>query len=215
MESYLRARTDEQKQERLSEIKKAADSLFKTMPYANITLTTIAEKLGWSRANLYKYVSTKEEIYLEIVQDLMKQYFTAMLTAFPEEATFSDESTSEIWTAQVISHKDYFRYLAFLLTIIEQNVTVERLTVFKKTYYELAAKLRLRISNAISITEERADFLNFTIMQFASSYFTSCVENPLIIEALKRINVPPMKLTPTTDIKDFILMNISWIKREG
>ena len=61
MENYIRARTVEQKQERMLEIKTVADTLFKKMPYANITLTTIAEDLGWSRANLYKYVTTKEE----------------------------------------------------------------------------------------------------------------------------------------------------------
>ena len=213
MEKYLRARTSEQKQERMLEIKTAADKLFKKMPYANITLTTIAENLGWSRANLYKYVTTKEEIYLDITQDCMKKYFASMLTAFPKGSHFSDKTASEIWTAQVIANEDYFRYLAILLTIIEQNVTVERLTVFKKNYYDAACQLKNHIASAINISEERADFLNYTIMHFASSYFTSCVENPLIIQAMKNINIPPIKRNPPKDIKDFILMNIAWIKR--
>ena len=66
MQNYIRARTDDQKEERLNQIKEAADSLFEQMPYTEITLTTIADKLTWSRANLYKYVTTKEEIFLEI-----------------------------------------------------------------------------------------------------------------------------------------------------
>lgn len=36
------------------------------MPYTEIAITTIADKLIWSHANLYKYVTTKEEIFLEI-----------------------------------------------------------------------------------------------------------------------------------------------------
>ena len=36
------------------------------MPYTEIAITTIADKLIWSRANLYKYVTIKEEIFLEI-----------------------------------------------------------------------------------------------------------------------------------------------------
>lgn len=44
----------------------AADSLFAQMPYTETAITTIADKLIWSRANLYKYVTTKEEIFLEI-----------------------------------------------------------------------------------------------------------------------------------------------------
>lgn len=44
----------------------AADSLFAQMPYTETAITTIADKLIWSHANLYKYVTTKEEIFLEI-----------------------------------------------------------------------------------------------------------------------------------------------------
>lgn len=36
------------------------------MPYTETAITTITDKLIWSRANLYKYVTTKEEIFLEI-----------------------------------------------------------------------------------------------------------------------------------------------------
>ena len=66
MNDFIRARTDGQKEIRMKEIKDAADSLFAKMPFSDITLTVIAENLGWSRANLYKYVTTKEEIFLEI-----------------------------------------------------------------------------------------------------------------------------------------------------
>lgn len=41
----------------MNEIKTAADSVFGENPYSEITLTTIAQQLGWSRANLYKYFS--------------------------------------------------------------------------------------------------------------------------------------------------------------
>ena len=55
---FIRARSDEHKEERMTQIKEATASLFENEPYAEITLTTIAQKLGWSRANLYKYVTT-------------------------------------------------------------------------------------------------------------------------------------------------------------
>ena len=214
MQEYIRARTDSQKEERMTQIKEAADSLFKAMPYTDITLSTIAEKLDWSRANLYKYVSTKEEIYLEIEQDRMREFFSALLASFPENCRLSPETVAEIWTAQVASHEDYFRYSAFLLTIIERNVTVERLTVFKKTYYEFAAVLKQRISHALEITEEQADSLGLAILHFASSYLTNCTENPLIAQALRNIGVTPPERDLTRDVKDFILMNIAWRKRK-
>lgn len=212
MAEYKRARSDEQKEERMSQIKKAADELFKSMPYTEITLSTIAEKLDWSRANLYKYVTTKEEIYLEITQDRMSEYLNSLLMVFPEGCKFTPETVAEIWTAQVVSHEDYFRYVSFLLTIIERNVTVERLTVFKKTYYDLAFVLQQRLSYALNITEDQADTLFLSIMNYGASYFTNCQANPLIAQALKKLKIKPKKLNLAQDVKDFILMNIDWMQ---
>ena len=50
---FERARTSEQKEARMAEIKKAASDLFDEVPYSEITLTTIAKRLSWTRANLY------------------------------------------------------------------------------------------------------------------------------------------------------------------
>ena len=58
MTDFVRARSEEQKQARMAEIKAAADSLFNSVTYQEITLSTIAGKLSWTRANLYKYVTT-------------------------------------------------------------------------------------------------------------------------------------------------------------
>lgn len=85
MVDYIRARNDEHKEERMSQIKEATAELFASAPYAEITLTTIAEKLGWSRANLYKYVTTKEEIILEIADDKMEAYYTSRLAIFKKK----------------------------------------------------------------------------------------------------------------------------------
>lgn len=215
MAEYKRARSDEQKEERMSQIKKAADELFKTMPYTEINLSNIAEKLDWSRANLYKYVTTKEEIYLDIEQDRMNEYLSSLITVFPEGCRLSNETVAEIWTAQVASHEDYFRYLAFLLPIIERNVTVERLTVFKKNYYDLADVLKKRLSYALEISEEEADNLSLSVLNYGSSYFMNCMENPLISQALKNLNIQPKVRNLSRDVKDFILMNIEWVKRKN
>ena len=50
MTDFVRARSEEQKQARMAEIKVAADELFCSVPYQEITLSTIAGKLSWTRA---------------------------------------------------------------------------------------------------------------------------------------------------------------------
>ena len=66
MGEYQRARSAEHKQERMDAIMAAADGLFARLPYHDITMGAIAEELGWSRSNLYKYAATKEEIFMAL-----------------------------------------------------------------------------------------------------------------------------------------------------
>ena len=69
--SSKRARTDEQKQARMEAILLAADTLLDAHAYRDITMTMIADGLGFSRANLVHYVATKEEIFLRLyVRDI-------------------------------------------------------------------------------------------------------------------------------------------------
>jgi len=210
MRNYIRARSDDQKEERLNQIKEATDSLFTEMPYTEITLTTIAEKLGWSRANLYKYVTTKEEIFLEISAQKTKTYFNALLSAFPEGNKYSPEVIAEVWAGTLNAHQDYLRYVSYLNPIIETNVTVERLATFKKKYYELAYQFCDKLSTMLSLSSEAAYKLHMDTLFLASASAVSCYKNPLIQEALKIISITPPKMDFYEDMRDFVLMRIKW-----
>ena len=210
MQNYIRARSDEQKEERLNQIKEAADSLFEQMAYTEISLTTIADKLTWSRANLYKYVTTKEEIFLEISSQKMAKYFKACLAAFPKGNKYSPEVIAEVWAGILNANQDYLRYVSYLNPIIETNVTVERLATFKKKYYEFAEQFCNELSTMLSISQDTAYKLQLDILMFSAASAVNCYKNPLIKEALKKINITPPKFDFYEDIKDFVLMKIKW-----
>lgn len=210
MADFIRARSDEKKEERLNEIKTAAETLFDSAPYGEITLTTIAEKLGWSRANLYKYVTTKEEIFLEISSDKMTAYYSSLLSAFPEGNNFSATVIAEVWSGILNAHQDYLRYVSYLNPIVETNVTVERLTQFKKKYYDFAHSFCRRLATMLNLTQKSAYKLQLDILMFASTNAISCYKNPLIQEALHRLNIDPPTMDFYADMKDFVLMRINW-----
>lgn len=213
MSDYIRARSDEHKEERLNQIKAATAELFENSPYNEITLTTIAEKLGWSRANLYKYVTTKEEIILEVAGDKMAAYYGSLLAAFPDGNNFTAEVITEVWAGIINAHQNYMRYVSYLLPVIETNVTVERLAVFKKKYYNYAYKLRDKLSAMLNISENAAYKIQLDVLYFASSSAVNCYTNPLVQAALQQINVTPPALNFYEDMKDFLLMRLSWEKR--
>lgn len=210
MAEYIRARSGEHKEERLSQIKRATAELFESAPYAEITLTTIAEKLGWSRANLYKYVATKEEIILEIAAEKMSAYYGALLAAFPEGNNFSVGVVAEVWAGILNANRDYMRYVSYLNPVVETNVTVERLAVFKRNYYDNADKLCGRLSAMLGVSSEYAYKIQLDVLFFASSSAASCCGNPLVQEALAKICVEPPEIDFYADMKDFLRMRLSW-----
>ena len=207
---FIRARSDEHKEERLSKIKEATAELFRTAPYAEITLTTIAEKLGWSRANLYKYVTTKEEIFLEIASEKMDAYYGALIDAFKKASGRPANELSKIWADVLDANQDYMRYVSYLNPVIETNVTVERLAAFKKRYYDLANAFCGLLSAALNCSQEAAYKIQLDVLFYASSNAVCCYKNPLVQKALKKIKVVPPKMDFYADMQDFVSMRLGW-----
>ena len=65
---WERARTETQKQQRISEILDAAARLYEAHRFEEITFVSIAREAKFTRSNLYKYFSSKEEIFLEFLK---------------------------------------------------------------------------------------------------------------------------------------------------
>lgn len=214
MQEFKRARSEEQKEQRMQEIKNAVDELFADTPYHNITLTTIANKLNLTRANLYQYVSTKEEIFLEICADKRDLYYSALLAAFPENCGYSVPVIAEVWAGILNAHTDHLHYCDILSTIIETNVTVERLGAFKKRYYEKVYEVSERIGSLIGFDKDEFYPVLLNVHYHAVGIDSLCRWNPLITEALAKENIKPPTVDFRENMKAFINMNINFYQQE-
>lgn len=208
MSEFIRARTEEQKEQRLAEIKQAADRLFSEHPYHEITLTSIADELGCSRAQVYKYVSTKEEVFLELCADKRREYFDALLSACPVGCGYSDEVLAEVWSSILSAHLDFLRYCGILMTIIETNVSVERLARFKTSYYEDVDVVIGMLSANLGIDERAADELYYRVYFQAVGMGTFSYDNPLVTQALELADIQRPKPNFRPYMREFILMCI-------
>lgn len=210
MTDFIRARSSEQKAQRLEEIKQATEKQFAERPYHEITLTTIANDLGWSRANLYKYVTTKEEIFLSLTADKARAYCDALLTALPEGCDFSTEVIAEVWAGIANAHQEYFRYGDLLFTIVETNVEVEKLAEFKRAYYDSIAQLKEHLAPLLGISADGMEMLFNSIYYHAVGLCGWCQSNPLVKEALDSIGVTPRPVDFKAEMRDFICMMLKW-----
>lgn len=206
MADFIRARSAEQKEQRLEEIKGAARSQFQTHPYHEITLTTIADELGWSRANLYKYVTTKEEIFLLLAGDECSGYFEALLAALPEGCGLAPDVVAEVWAGIANAHQEYFRLGDLLTTIIETNVTVERLARFKSGYYAHVSAMEERLPRILHIRAAHVEPLLLAIYYHAVGLVSGCWRNPLVAQALESIGRERRQVDFRAEMCDFIGM---------
>lgn len=94
--------------------------------------------------------------------------------------------------------------------VIETNVTVERLAIFKKQYYALSYALCDNLTKMLNPSKEAACKFQLDILFFGSSSAICCYKNPLVQEALEKINIQMPKLDFYKDMKEFILMRIMW-----
>lgn len=210
MTEFVRARSCEQKNLRMEEIKQATDTLFSTLPYQEITLTMIANQLSWTRANLYKYVTTKEDIFLELCADKMNAYYDGLKAAFPVGCCYSAEVFAEVWAGILNAHKDYLHYSDILSTIVETNVSVDRLVEFKKNYYEKSGETSRLFHQNLGISEQDAYEIFLSVHYHAVGIHSICLKNPLVEQALKQAQLPAPEIDFRENLKKFILIQLRY-----
>ncbi len=206
MAEYIRARSSEQKKERMNEIMEVTDHLFTEKTYHDITLTTIATSLGWSRGNLYKYVTTKEEIFLELYLEKQKSYFEDLKAAFAGNNHLSKEEFAHTWAHILDLHHDYLKYYGILATIIETNVALERLVEFKRSVMNGVNDTIHIIEHQCGLSLETSSELFWAFLYHATGLNNGCTNNPKILEAMRIAGIPPRNVTFTDSIYGFILM---------
>ena len=204
----MRARSSSQKEERMTEIKKAADAQFAEKPYHMITLTTIAEQLSWSRANLYKYVTTKEEIFLELTREKWDTYFTALRSAFPPGCGYSPEVASEVWAGILNADNGHLKYSAILPSIIETNVAIEKLAAFKKFFHQQTDAFTELLHLNFGFSQEKAYEIFMTIHYQAVGLYGYCNAGPLVEKALRMAEVNLIIPDFRERMNEFIHMNL-------
>lgn len=206
MAEFIRARSAEQKGQRLEQIKGVARRQFSERPYHEITLSTIADELGWSRANLYKYVRTKEEIFLLLSADECVSYYQALLAALPEGCGLAPEVVAKVWAGIANAHRDYFRLGDLLFTIVETNVTVAKLVEYKRCYHQMADAMVERLRRILPIEAGRVNWLLETVYHHAVGMTGTCASNPLVAQALAELGVERPAVDFRAEMGDFIGM---------
>lgn len=128
-----RARNAEAKDERRSDILRAALALFAETPYDKVTMAALARRTGLAKGTVYLYFDTKEAVFLALLIDQLDDWFAALsprLEAVP--AGELEQRLPEIFANTLAERPALIRLLGLLHTTLERNIDVGLARDFKR-----------------------------------------------------------------------------------
>jgi len=166
--TWERARSEEQKEQRFSEIMEATARLYEKHSFEEITFVLIAKEATFTRSNLYKYFNSKEEIFLEFIKHDIVQWRKDVTANLSPGKISSVQEFSTKWVNLQVRHKRLIKLLSILHNALEKNVSIEKLTEFKRgALEELFSLAEVLCSIFPKLTIDQA--ANFLELQIASA----------------------------------------------
>lgn len=165
MAKFERARSEEQKEIRIAEILTAAKSLYEKQEFEDITLAAIAKQANFTRSNLYKYFTSREEIFLVIFETDLGNWAEDVQDSLSGQE-LSIEEFATLWTATFKRHARLQSLYSYLYLFLEKNSPMDRLVRFKSRageHFDTLAALLMGIFPGLS--RERA--IEFLYLQIA------------------------------------------------
>ena len=179
---WQRARTDEKRHERKVAIYEAAYSLFEARGYNDVSFNGIAAEAGFTKSNMYRYFSSKEDIFLSVFMELFEIWFSdcqARLQKLKKNSPL--DRFAKVWVDVYLAHPQFLDLIPQLFTSLEQNSSFEQLVVFKKRSKALLYMITIEISRIYpDIQGEKA--FRFLTLSFAatSNYWAGSTQNDVL-----------------------------------
>lgn len=147
---WQRARSDQQKELRRRSLLDAARRLHGRLPLSEISLNAIAREANVSKANVYRYFESREELFLHLTLDAMEGWSGTVIARFeglPSPA--SAEQIAGTVADSLLEHPDVGRLSAVLATVLERNVSTETVAAFKLDYASLVAPVLAALQRVV------------------------------------------------------------------
>ncbi len=183
--NWQRARTDEKKNERKEAIYQAAFTLFKKNGYDKVSFNGIAVEAGFTKSNMYRYFSSKDDIFLSVFADLFCKWvgsFSQQLQSLEQEV--DGRVFAQVWVSSLLEQPKLLDLMPILFTSLERNSSFEQLLEFKRLSMNLLYGLTLDITKIYPDIEGEKAFKLLTLSYAATANSWAATMQS---EALKKV----------------------------
>lgn len=165
---FQRARHPDQKEERRRHLLEVTRSLLSEHPDVRaFGLNELARQAGMTKSNVYRYFESRESLLLDLLQQEWSLWYEELRRALgPDDRSASLEQIAAIFSRSTASRPLLAHLTSVLPSIIEHNLSMERIREFKRAslalLHELAAFMHVRAPGlSIAAFEE---FIHLAIM---------------------------------------------------
>lgn len=146
---------------RREEIIEGCTRLYETVSFKEITMKEISTAISLTRASIYNYFQTKEEIFLALLQREYERWTARLEKAREEHEKMSREEFARELAHSLEERQQLLKLLSMNLYDLEENCRFERLVEFKVVYGRALAEVGNCLEKFFpEMTEEdRQDFL--------------------------------------------------------
>lgn len=133
---FVRARSDAQKELRMKQIKDIAIKQYELHGYDKISMKSISSELDFSRSNLYKYYTSKELIFTDILYDDFLLCTDELCSKLEEEAKMSHKDLCNFVAKVTAKHLRMIGLFTFLPPILSKSIEIKELMIYKEKITE-------------------------------------------------------------------------------
>ena len=138
LEPFQRARKPEQKEERrLHLLDTARAALQGGLDVSELGLNELARRAAMTKSNVYRYFENREELLLALLEEESERWADALCARLAATQDRSPEHVAKIFAGIAAASPLMCRLLSILPSIIEHNVSRERLTQFKRNAWAM------------------------------------------------------------------------------
>ncbi len=202
---FIRAKSKENKNIRMQQIMDATDQLFHEKTYHDITLSLISHKVGLARGGLYKYVSSKEEIFLLIYLQKQQQLLDDIVNELKDKKISLDFLAKKM-SQKLYQHLDFIKYHQILNAIIETNVSIEKLAEFKKTSNQEQRDLFYIIMDIGHFNEQQAFDIYLSILYHSVYLYDRVAYRDTYVQAMELAGLKIVDIDFVESMARFIYM---------
>lgn len=127
-----RARNPEEKKKRRAEILQAAEHLWLSSTYSDLSMNQVAREAKLAKGTLYLYFNTKEELFLALLGNHLRGWLKELLAQLEHQQPQTPEAVAELLIQLSLSQEPLRRLLVLLNTVIDPAVDPEMAQDFRR-----------------------------------------------------------------------------------